>query len=322
MTPNVPDIPMDSTTADLLLLVLGVMGIMLALTLLGEFLRSRQTAGEQSPILDTYITRVQSWWAIVILVGLALILGQVGVIILFLFASFSALREFLTLTTKAQADHMSLALGFFAVLPLQYVFVWMDWAELFTLFIPVYAFLLLPIVSALRGDTDRFLIRIAETQWGLMIAVYCLSHVPALITVEIAGYEGRTTLLIAFLVLVVQFGDLLEYFFGRRIGKTKVAPKLSPKTREGMICGVISAMLIGGLLSWITPFGVFGAMVIAGIISLVGMLGNIVFAAIKRDRGVKDWSHLIPGQGGFVDQLDSVIFAAPVFYHLTVLVWT
>ncbi len=322
MTPNVPDIPMDSTTADLLLLVLGVMGIMLALTLLGEFLRSRQTAGEQSPILDTYITRVQSWWAIVILVGLALISGQVGVIILFLFASFSALREFLTLTTKAQADHMSLALGFFAVLPLQYVFVWMDWAELFTLFIPVYAFLLLPIVSALRGDTDRFLIRIAETQWGLMIAVYCLSHVPALITVEIAGYEGRTTLLIAFLVLVVQFGDLLEYFFGRRIGKTKVAPKLSPKTREGMICGVISAMLIGGLLSWITPFGVFGAMVIAGIISLVGMLGNIVFAAIKRDRGVKDWSHLIPGQGGFVDQLDSVIFAAPVFYHLTVLVWT
>lgn len=313
---------MTQMTEDLILLVMGVIGIMIALSFLGEVLRARQPVGEPSPMLDTYVTRVQSWWAIVILVGLALISGRVGVIILFLFASFSALREFLTLTTKAQADHMSLALAFFAVLPLQYLFVWMDWTELFALFIPVYAFLLLPIVSALRGDTDRYLIRVAETQWGLMIAVFCLSHVPALMTVDIAGYEGRSLLLIAFLVLVVQFGDLLEYFFGRRIGKTKVAPGLSPKTREGMACGVISAMIIGGMLSWITPFGVFGAMVMAGVISLVGMFGNLVFAAIKRDRGVKDWSHLIPGQGGFVDQLDSVIFAAPIFYHLTVLVWT
>ena len=128
-------------------------------------------------------------------------------------------------------------------------------------------------------------------------------------------------LLIAFLVLVVQFGDLLEYFFGRKIGKTKVAPGLSPKTWEGVACGLGCAILIGGLLSWTTPFGIIGAMAMAGVVSFVGMMGNLVFTAIKRDRGVKDWSHLIPGQGGFVDQLDSVIFAAPIFYHLTVWGW-
>lgn len=321
MTPTVPDIPMTGTTADLLLLVLGVMGIMLALTMLGEFIRMLQDPDTPNPVLETYMTRVNSWWAIVILVGLALISGPVGVIILFLFASFAALREFLTLTTKAQADHMSLALAFFVVLPLQYIFVWMGWQELFALFIPVYAFLLLPIVSALRGDSNRYLIRVAETQWGLMITVFCVSHVPALLTVDIAGYADRAVLLIAFLVIVVQFGDLLEYFFGRRIGKTRVAPGLSPKTWEGIACGVGCAMLIGGLLSWITPFGVAGAMAMAGTASLVGMFGNLVFAAIKRDRGVKDWSHLIPGQGGFVDQLDSVVFAAPIFYHLTVWGW-
>ena len=88
-----------------------------------------------------------------------------------------------------------------------------------------------------------------------------------------------------------------------------------------MLCGVASAIIIGGLLSWITPFGIIGAMAMAGVCSLVGMGGNLVFAAIKRDRGVKDWSHLIPGQGGFVEQLDSVIFSAPIFYHLTVLFW-
>ena len=308
---------MNSTTTDILLLAFGSFGILITLTVLGEILRARQPVHEQNPVLETYMTRVQSWWGMVAFVGIALLLGKVGVMVLFAFASFAALREFLTLTAKAQADHISLALAFFVVLPLQYVFVAMGWHGLYTVFIPVYAFLLLPIVSALRGNATRFLIRVAETQWALMISVFCLSHVPALMSIPFENYGDRSVLLIAFLVIVVQLGDLLEYFFGRRIGRRKIAPGLSPKTWEGLICGVVSAMLIGGFLNWITPFGLWGAMAMAGAASLVGMFGNIVFAAIKRDRGVKDWSHLIPGQGGFVDQLDSVIFAAPIFYHLS-----
>jgi len=192
---------------------------------------------------------------------------------------------------------------------------------MFTVFIPVYGSLMLPMVSALRRDSTRFLIRVAETQWALMMTVFCLSHVPALVTLDLPGFEGREVLLIAFLALVVQFGDLLDFFFGRRIGKTRIAPEITPKTVEGMICGIGSAMLIGAMLHWLTPFGILGAMAMAGAASLTGMLGNIVFAAIKKDRGVKDWSHLIPGQGGFVDQLDSVIFAAPIFFHLARFIW-
>lgn len=308
---------MTSTTADILLLAFGSFSILIAMTLLGEILRARQPAGLPNPVLETYMTRVQSWWGMVAFVGLALLTGKIGVMILFAFVSFAALREFLTLTVKTQADHYALALAFFVVLPLQYVFVGFGWTGLFAIFIPVYAFLLLPIVSALRGDAQRFLVRVAETQWALMITVFCVSHVPALMTLNLPDYSERAVLLIAFLVMVVQLGDLLEYFFGRRIGRTKIAPGLSPKTWEGVACGVTCAMLIGGMLSWITPFAPLGAMAMAGAASLVGMFGSLVFAAIKRDRGVKDWSHLIPGQGGFVDQLDSVIFAAPIFYHLT-----
>jgi len=308
---------MSSTTTDILLLAFGSFGILIALTVLGEILRARQPLDEPNPVLDTYMTRVQSWWGMVAFIGVALLLGKPGIMTLFAFASFAALREFLTLTTKARADHLSLALAFFAVLPLQYIFVGFGWTALYTVFIPVYAFLFLPMISALRGNPQRFLVRVAETQWALMIAVFCVSHVPALMSLEIDGYGDRSVLLIAFLVMVVQFGDLLDFFFGRRIGKRKIAPGLSPKTWEGLICGVISAMVIGAMLNWITPFGVLGAALMAGIASLVGMFGNIVLAAIKRDRGVKDWSHLIPGQGGFVDQLDSVIFAAPIFYQLT-----
>jgi phosphatidate cytidylyltransferase len=311
-----------TTTGEILLLSLGASGILILLTLFGDLMRSRRPKGAPNPVLETYMIRVQSWWAMVILMSLALLSGMAGLSLLFAFVSFAALREFLTLTAKSQADHLALALAFFVVLPLQYVFVGLGWIGLFTVFIPVYGFLLLPIVSVLRGDTSRFLVRVAETQWGLMVSVFCLSHVPALMVLDLPGEPSRRVLVIAFLVIVVQLGDLLDFFFGRRIGRHKVAKSVSPKTWEGMAAGVLSATVIGGFLAWLTPFGVLGAMAMAAVASVTGMFGSIVLAAIKRDRGVRDWSHLIPGQGGFVDQLDSVIFAAPVFFHLARLIWT
>ena len=312
---------MTSTTSDLLTLFAATCGLMAVLTFVGELLRIR--AGDDNPVVLTFMTRLRSWWGMIILFTLALIIGKFGILVLFAFASFAALREFLTLTSKRRADHLSLALAFFVVLPLQYIFIALDWQGLYTVFIPVYAFLLLPIVSVMRGNSERFLVRVAETQWALMITVFCMSHVPALLTIQIEGYPAdRGILLIAFLIMVVQSGDLLDFFFGRRFGKTRIIPEISAKTWEGMAGGVISATIIGGLLAWMTPFSILGAMGMAAIASLVGCFGNMVFAAIKRDRDVKDWSHLIPGQGGFIDQLDSVIFAAPVFYHITTLIWT
>lgn len=312
----------EQTTLDILVLAFAVLALLSALTLLGEILRARLPHGRTDPVVETFMTRVHSWWAMVILLSLAVLSGRVGILLLFAFASFAALREFLTYAYKRRADHLSLALAAFVILPLQYLFVGLGWTALFTVFIPVYAFLLLPILSALRGDPQRFLVRVAETQWGLMICVFCISHVPALLTFEMPeGAEDRSILLIVFLAMVVQLGDLFDYFVGRRFGRQRIAPGLSPKTLEGMAAGIAAAALVGAGLSWITPFGPMGAAAMAALASAAGMFGSLVFAAIKRDKGVKDWSHLIPGQGGFLDQLDSVIFAAPVFYHVTLLVW-
>lgn len=308
---------MTPLASDIGLLLLGAVGILVPLTILGEVIATRRPGA----VIETYRTRVHSWWAMVILFTLAFLLGRAGLLLLFAFAAFAALREFLTFSTKSQADHLALALAFFVVIPLQFLFIGLGWTALFTVFIPVYAFLLLPMVSVLRGGTDRFLIRVAETQWGLMICVYCASHVPALMTLEIEGYGDRSVLLIAFLIFVVQLGDLLDFYFGRKFGRHKIAPNLSPKTWEGMAMGIASTAVIGGLCAWLTPFGVFGAAAMAALASATGMFGSLVLTAIKRDKGVRDWSHLIPGQGGFLDQLDSVLFAAPIFYHVTHLIW-
>jgi phosphatidate cytidylyltransferase len=155
-----------------------------------------------------------------------------------------------------------------------------------------------------------------------MIAVFCLSHVPALVTLNIPGYHGREILLIAFLVLVVQASDVLQYVWGRLFGRLKIAPNLSPsKTVEGFVGGVVSASLIGAALWWITPFTPSQAGLMALTCTLMGFLGGLVMSAIKRDRGAKDWGYLIEGHGGVLDRLDSVVFAAPVFFHLTRYWW-
>lgn len=311
----------SQTTHDILLLSFGVVALLTTLTIVGESLKARLPHGQINPEVEAFLMRVHTWWGLVILLSLAVLSGRFGIILLFAFASFAALREFLTFTYRRQADHLSLALGCFVILPLQFVFVALDWTVLFTVFIPVYAFLLLPIVSALRGDTNDFLVRVAEMQWGLMICIFCISHVPALLTYDMPDGSDRSILLIVFFVMVVQFGDLFDYYAGRHFGRRRIAPNLSPKTAEGIATGILAAAVIGAGLSWITPFGVFGAAAMAALSAATGMFGSLVFAAIKRDKGVKDWSHLIPGQGGFLDQLDSVIFAAPVFYHATNLVW-
>jgi len=208
------------------------------------------------------------------------------------------------------------------VLPVQYWLIFTEWYGLSSIFIPVYAFLFLPIIAAVRGDTARFLERVAAVQWGLMICVFCLSHVPALVTLTIPGYEGRNLLLIAFLLVVVQASDVLQYVWGKLLGRRKVAPRLSPsKTLEGLVGGAGSATLIGAALWWITPFTPAEAAAMAALVTLMGFFGGLVMSAIKRDRGVKDWGSLIEGHGGVLDRLDSVVFAAPIFFHVTRYAW-
>ncbi|MEL6768925.1 MAG: phosphatidate cytidylyltransferase, partial [Pseudomonadota bacterium] len=278
----------------------------------------RARFGADNPTVANLNARIAAWWAMIAIMGLAFLAGRDGVVILFALCSFAALREFLTLTRTRRADHPALVATFFLILPFQYWLVWTDWYAFYAIFIPVYGFLILPILAMMRGDSRRYLARIAEMQWAVMIAVFCISHVPALLYLQIPGYAGAEVLLIAFLVGVVQLSDVMQYVWGKLAGRRQLAPALSPsKTVEGAIGGVATATLAGAALFWITPFTPVAAGLMAFVISVMGLLGGLVMSAIKRDRGVKDWGHLIPGHGGFLDRLDSVIFSAPIFFHLT-----
>ena len=303
-------------------LFVGIGAVLVVASIVGWSLKAALAKGMPHPTIDNLNARIKAWWVMVLVIGLAFVFGRPGVILLFALISFFALREFLTLTYTRSADYLALAAAFFVVLPLQYVLVYIGWYGLYAIFVPVYVFLLLPILEVLGGDTKRFLERTSKIQWGLLVCVYCISHVPALLTLDIPGFEGRNLLLIAFLVIVVQSSDVLQYVWGKLFGRHKIAPEVSPsKTVEGLVGGILSATALGAALWWITPFNVWQAALMSLAICVMGFFGGLVMSAIKRDRGVKDWGHMIEGHGGMMDRLDSVVFAAPIFFHLTRYWW-
>jgi phosphatidate cytidylyltransferase len=299
-------------------LIGGVIALLAVASLIGRILRMRVRDENGAAVVDNLNARVRAWWSMVAIFAAAFLLGRNATIAMFALISFFALREFLTLTPTKIGDHRALSVAFLAMIPIQYLLIATSWYSLFSIFIPVYGFLFLPSLSALAQDTEHFLERSAKIQWGVMIAIYCISHLPALLLLDIPGYNGQNPLLMFYLILVVQMSDVMQYVFGKLFGKTKIAPVVSPsKTVEGFVGGGASATLIGAAMWWITPFTPLQSAAMALIIVLMGFLGGLVLSAVKRSLGAKDWGAMIKGHGGVLDRMDSVSFAAPIFFHAT-----
>jgi len=311
------------TQSHTFLLAAGVIGVLALASAVGRVLKMTVASGGPHAAIDNLNARVKAWWLMVVVIGLALLAGKTGVIVLFAFASFVALREYTSIAPTRRGDHWALLLCFFVAIPFQYLLIWIEWYGLYSIFIPVYCFLVLPVLSVMRGEVRAFMQRTATLQWGLMICVYCISHVPALLTLDIPGYEGRNAFLLVFLILIVQSSDVLQYVWGKLFGKTKIAPEVSPsKTVAGFVGGVACTTVLGAALWWITPFTLPQAALISFTLALMGFLGGLVMSAIKRDRGVKDWGTMIEGHGGMLDRLDSVCFSAPIFFHIVRYWWS
>jgi phosphatidate cytidylyltransferase len=287
-------------------------------TVIGFVLARHVAAPAARDTVANLNARIRSWWGIVFVFGAALLFGRVVTLVLFAILSFLAFREFMSLTPTRAGDHRSLFLSFFVVVPVQYWLIGIDWYGLFSIFIPVYVFLLLPALSAMAGDTRDFLARNAKLQWGLMLTVFAISHAPALLLLDLSGYGLPNALLLLYLMIVVQISDVFQYVFGKLLGRTRLSPAISPsKTVEGLVGGGLTAVVIGAALSGITPFSPLQAAAMSAVIVIGGFFGGFVLSAIKRDLGVKDWGRMIEGHGGILDRMDSVSFASPLFFHLT-----
>jgi len=272
--------------------------------------------------LKGYTSVLNASWVMMGVFWVAWAAGGTVATVLFAMVSFFALREFITLSPTRRGDHRSLVLAFFVVLPVQFALVAWRQFDLFTVFIPVYVFLLIPVVSALADDPHRFLERNAKLQWGIMVCVYGISHVPALLLLEFPHHEafaGRSAFLVFFLVLSVQICMVVQHFAAIQLKATPTAPNISKSfTWRSWLSGVLASGLLGGLFAGITPFAPGQAMALALVACASGSLGHLVMKALKRDRGVTNWGSegkSVTGAGGLLDRVDALCFAAPVFFH-------
>ncbi len=305
-----------TTHSQLLCLGAVIAAILIVGSISGAILAFLAKTDSARATVANFNARTRAWWVMAAILAAALALGRPGCIGFFALLSFLGLREFITLAPTRRGDHRALFWAFFVITPAQYYFIVTDWYGMFSIFIPVYVFLFVPVRTALAGDCERFLERSAKIQWGLMVCVYCLSYAPALLTLRIAGYEGRNAQLLVYLLVVVQLSDVFQYAWGKTLGRHKVAPTVSPsKTWEGLVGGILTASALGAGLWWATPFTPVQSGLLSLAITLAGFFGGLVMSAIKRDRGVKDYGTLIEGHGGVMDRVDSLSFAAPVFFH-------
>lgn len=327
--------------AALFFIVFGVLTLVSIATLLVG-LRERRNAAHGEAWLREFadfraLLRTTWFMAVVFWIGWAL--GPGVATLLFGLIAFFALREFITLSPTRRGDHRSLILAFFVVLPIQFILVVTARFDLFTVFIPVYVFIAIPVVSALANDPSQFLERNAKLQWGIMVCVYGLSHVPALLLLSFPDYEGKSAFLVFFLVFVVQTCMVVQHLIARRFAY--LPPDEADVARRGIVgrwlarepfaphvsrsfnwaswgLGMAIASVVGAAMSFITPFKFGQALTMALIACVAGSMGHLVMKALKRDRGIPNWGQKgvgVTGANGLLDRVDALCFAAPVFFH-------
>ena len=250
----------------------------------------------------------------------ALMIGPTASLIFFTILSFIALREFFSILPVRVTDRR-LILALYLAVPLQYYWVGMGWYGMFIVFIPVYLFLLIPFGLLMLGETKGFIRAVGSYQWATMTTVFAISHVAYLLMLPAEeNPAGGGVGLVIYLVFLTQFNDVAQYIWGKKFGNRKIVPAISPnKTWAGFLGGVATTTLFGALLApWLTPLPWWLGLGAGLLIGLAGFIGDLTVSAVKRDLRIKDTSQLIPGHGGILDRIDSLMYTAPLFFHFLV----
>lgn len=260
--------------------------------------------------------RLKSWWMIILFI--LCILGFKNPInyIFVGIMCFLAMKEFFSFIEVKDCDKPLVKYAFWSI-PVEMYLLSINWVVMFYLFVPLYMFLFIPIRRVLSGQTEDFIKTTGTIQWGMALTLYSLGYVGAFLLLPFNGASINGAELLLYLLILNSLNDGFQYIWGKLFGKNKIVPSISPnKTWEGFIGGTLTTVFLSVIVSpYLTPFGTKMAVAAGLIISVFGFLGDVVMSAVKRDAGVKDSSNLIPGHGGILDRVDSLIFTAPLFFH-------
>jgi phosphatidate cytidylyltransferase len=301
-------------TASVLWVSVLIFAVLAAATAVALLLARSQPQRDHGELL----ARIRTWWVMIGVFAVALLLGRTAMLVFFGLVSFLALKEYLSVIPTRRADRRVLLWAYLAI-PVQYYWVGAEWYGMFVIFIPIYMFLLLPLPMLIVGETQGFLKAIGTLHWGLMATVFSLSHAAFLLVLPADGNPaGGGAGLLLFLLILTEANDVAQYVWGKLAGRRKVIPKVSPgKTWEGLVGGVATTAALSTLLApWLTPLTLQDSVIVGLLLGAAGFVGDITISAIKRDLGIKDSGAMLPGHGGILDRLDSLTYTAPLFFHV------
>ncbi len=293
-----------------------MMGLVLALLVIGSVITQIKIQKHPDRNYLELRQRVSSWWWMIGIIFVCLGLGFKATVIFFGVVSFLALKEFFSIVPLRQVDRRVI-FWVYLTIPLQYYWAFIGWHTMFLIFVPVYLFLFIPMKMVLIGETEGFIRSAGVLHWGVMLTVFCISHLAALAALPVYNPQAGTMGLILFILFLTQFNDVMQYVSGKQFGKHKIIPKVSPnKTWEGFIGGLTCTALLATLLGqFLTPMPWYFCLMSGVLISMMGFIGDVVISSVKRDLAIKDSGQLIPGHGGILDRIDSLTFTAPLFFH-------
>ena len=291
----------------------AIVVLLLVATAIVAFMRRGDSADRHAELAS----RVRSWWVLVIVFAIAISFRRSVAIAFFAILSFLALKEYFSLIPTRRADRRVLFWAYLCV-PLQYLWIGMHWYNLFLIFIPVWAFLWIAMLMVVRGETKDFLRAAGTIHWGLMTMVFGLSHLAYLLVLpDGKAVAAHGAALLLFVVLLTELNDVAQYVWGRTLGRRKIIESVSPKkTVEGLVGGALTTTVIAFFLApYLTPLTPGDRVAVGLMIGFGGFLGDVTISAVKRDIGVKDSGSMIPGHGGILDRIDSLLFTGPLFFH-------
>lgn len=273
---------------------------------------------KKSSLSKELVVRTNSWWYITIGVAILILGPMISGTIIIAYISFVALREMFSIGVFRESDRAALFVSYF-VIPVQFYLAYKMYYEQFLYFIPLFMFIGLPFILVTTGKIHKIGRSMSVIPAILILTIYMLSHMILLFHVKAPGYNIGAGGLIIFLILVTSFNDVFQFTWGKLLGKKKILPHISPnKTWEGFIGGILSTAVLAYAIRFLTPLNGKEAFITGILLAIFGFVGGALMSAIKRDLGIKDSGNLIPGHGGAMDRLDSIVITTPVFYHLLI----
>lgn len=262
--------------------------------------------------------RVNSWWIIFLIVIIMIGTTREVLFIAMAIISFTSFRE---LSSKLNINSMhrrTLFIAFLAI-PLQYYFAYTKNFIAFLTFIPVGMLVLLPFRSILDDLSEDSIKTFSQLHWALLLTVFSLSHIAYIASFpKIEMTKGGASGMIFFLLLITQLNDISQFIAGKLFGKRKISPLISPhKTWAGLLGGITGSIVFGQVFKNLLPHSPLQIVFLSILIAVTGFFGDLNISAIKRDLKIKDMGNLIPGHGGILDRMDSLIFSNLVFFYLT-----